>query len=162
MKKTSTKKGLVITRRFDAPRKLVWEAWTNPQKVKEWWGPKGFSCPHVEIDLREGGSYLSCMRSPDDKDYWSTGTYREIDAPQKLICTDSFANADGNIVPASYYGFEENFPLVMKIELQLDEINSRTRLLLKHIGIPEGEVREQTKRGWNESFDKLNTLLTAN
>ena len=103
MKKTSTKNELVITRRFDAPRKLVWEAWTNPEKVKQWWGPKGFNCSHAKIDLRKGGSYVSCMCSPEGQGFWSTGTYKEINAPTKLVCTDNFADPDGNIVPASYY-----------------------------------------------------------
>lgn len=146
-------------RSFDAPRQLVWEAWTEPQKVKQWWGPKDFSCPTAEIDLRKNGRYLTCMRSPEGKDYWSTGTYKVIDEPKKLVCTDSFADPEGNIVPASYYGFEDNFPLVMEFELQLDEINTKTRMRLNHIGIPEGEVMEQTKEGWNQSFDKLEKLL---
>ncbi len=160
MKKTSAKKELVIIRNFDAPRELVWEAWTNPQKVKQWWGPKDFTCPHVEINLRKGGSYLNCMRSPDSKDYWSTGTYKVVIPPKKLVCSDSFSDADGNIVSASYYGFEEGFPLEMEIELLLDEINAKTRMTLTHTGIPEGEMSEQTKTGWNESFDKLEKVLT--
>lgn len=159
MKKTATTNELVITRRFDAPRALVWEAWTHPEKIKQWWGPKGFSCPHTKVDLREGGSYLNCMRSPEGKEFWSTGTYKEINAPSKLVCTDSFADPEGNVVPASYYGFEEDFPLTMEIEVLLDEINTKTRMTLKHTGIPEGEMTEETQKGWNQSFDKLESYL---
>ena len=72
------KDALTIIRVFDAPRGLVWEAWTEPENVKLWWGPKDFTSPVNKIDLRVGGKYLSCMRSPDGKDYWSTGVYREI------------------------------------------------------------------------------------
>ncbi len=161
MKKTATKKDLVITRNFNAPRELVWEAWTNPEMVKQWWGPKDFTCPHAEINLRIGGPYVNCMRSPEGKDYWSTGIYKEIIPPKKLVCSDSFSDPQGNVVPASYYGFEEAFPLVMEIELILDEINAKTRMKLTHTGIPEGEMREQTKIGWSESFDKLEKVLMA-
>ncbi|MEL7833171.1 SRPBCC domain-containing protein [Fodinibius sp. Rm-B-1B1-1] len=161
MKKTDTTNKLVITRHFDAPRALVWEAWTHPGKIKQWWGPKDFSCPHASIDLRKGGSYLNCMRSPEGKEFWSTGTYKKINAPSKLVCTDSFADSEGNLVPASYYGFEEDFPLTMEIVLQLDEINSKTRMTLKHIGIPAGDMTKETKRGWNQSFDKLNAYLNT-
>ncbi|MGM0546666.1 MAG: SRPBCC family protein, partial [Bacteroidota bacterium] len=101
MKKTKSKKGVVITRTFNAPQKVVWEAWTHAEKLKQWWGPRGFSCPHVEIDLRERGTFLNCMRSPEGKDFWTTGTFKEITAPQKLVFSDSFADPDGNIVPAS-------------------------------------------------------------
>ena len=70
------KKALSITRIFDAPRELVWKAWTNPEMFRKWWGPKGFTCPVSRIDFRVGGKYLSCMRGPDGKDYWSTNTSR--------------------------------------------------------------------------------------
>lgn len=159
MKKTLTKKELVVVHNFNAPRELVWEAWTNPEKVKQWWGPNDFTCPHAEINLRKGGTYLNCMRSSDGKEYWSTGTYKEINAPQKLVCTDSFSDPEGNVVPASYYGFEEAFPLVMRIELLLDEINTKTRMTLIHSGIPKGEMRKQAKIGWRESFDKLERIV---
>ncbi len=92
---------LVITRIFDAPRELVWQAWTDPKQLVKWWGPKNFTAPVAKIDLRVGGKYLYCMRSPESQDYWSTGTYREVVPPERLVCTDSFADADGNVVPGS-------------------------------------------------------------
>ncbi len=159
MKKTKTKKDLVITRTLDAPRKLVWEAWTDPEKLSEWWGPKDFNCPHAEIDLRKGGTFLNCMRSPDGKEFWATGTYKKIDAPQKLVFSDSFADSDGNIVPASYYNMPEDFPLTMEVSVTLEQINNKTRMTLRHSGLPEGEVREETKTGWSQSFDKLAEML---
>src|SRR6267378_2706264 len=60
---------LVITRVFDAPREQVWNAWTDPEQFKKWWGPEHFTAPVSEIDLRVGGTYFNCMRSPDGKDY---------------------------------------------------------------------------------------------
>ena len=69
---------VVITRVFDAPRELVWRAWTECERLMRWWGPKGFTTPFCKIDLRAGGVYRNSMRSPEGKDYWSTGTYREI------------------------------------------------------------------------------------
>ncbi|MDQ1261779.1 MAG: hypothetical protein QG575_960 [Euryarchaeota archaeon] len=68
---------LIITRFLDAPRELVWKAWTEPERLIRWWGPIGFTSPVSRIDLRVGGEYLSCMRSPDGKDFWSKGFYRE-------------------------------------------------------------------------------------
>jgi len=69
---------LFITRIFDAPGELLWKAWTEPESVKRWWGPKNFTSPFAKIDLRVGGTYLYCMRSPEGQDFWSTGVYREI------------------------------------------------------------------------------------
>ncbi len=95
---------IIITRMFDAPREIVWKAWTDPELTKRWWGPKNFTAPVIRIDLRVGGKYLNCMRGPDGKDYWSTGIYREIVPRERLVMTDSFADEKGNVVPASYYG----------------------------------------------------------
>ena len=58
---------MVVTRIFDAPRELVWKAWTDPQYVMQWWGPKGFTAPVCKIDFRVGGKFLCCMRSPMDR-----------------------------------------------------------------------------------------------
>src|SRR5512145_956811 len=91
---------LVITRVFDAPRELVWKAWTDPERFKLWWGPESFTAPACEIDLRVGGKYLACMRSPEGQDYWSTGVYRDIVPMKRIVYTDSFADDKGNVVPA--------------------------------------------------------------
>jgi uncharacterized protein YndB with AHSA1/START domain len=76
MEKPSKSMDITITRVFDVPRELIWKAWTEPERVKRWWGPKDYTSPSVTIDLRVGGKYLSCMRSQERKDFWSTGTTR--------------------------------------------------------------------------------------
>src|SRR3979411_561751 len=72
------KERMVVTRVFDAPRELVWKAWTDPKYVMQWWGPKGFSCPACEIDFRVGGKFRFCMRMPDGQEGWNGGAYHEI------------------------------------------------------------------------------------
>lgn len=151
----SGERELVITRVFDAPRELVWKAWTEPERTKKWWGPKGFTSPVSKIDLRVGGKHLNCMRSPEGKDYWSTGVYREIVAPERLVMTDSFADAEGNVVPATYYGMSADFPLELQVTVTFEEHEGKTKMTLRHVGIPAGEMSELTGAGWNESFDKL-------
>jgi len=153
---------LIITRLFDAPAEFVWKAWTEPERVMRWWGPIGFTSPVSRIDLRVGGEYLNCMRSPDGKDYWSKGFYREIVPPERLVMTDSFADEKGNIVPASYYGMSKDFPLEMLITVTFEEHdgkNGKTRLTLRHTGMPSGPDSEGAQQGWNESFDKLAEYL---
>ncbi|MGA2160639.1 MAG: SRPBCC domain-containing protein [Methanoregula sp.] len=146
---------LIITRLFDAPREIVWKAWTDPGAVMQWWGPKNFTSPSCRIDLRVGGSYLYCMRSPEGKDYWSTGVFREITKPEKIVCTDSFADEKGNVVPATYYGMSPDFPAEMLMTVTFDVQAGRTRLTLRHTGLPPGGMLDQTRAGWNESLDKF-------
>jgi uncharacterized protein YndB with AHSA1/START domain len=152
-------RALVITRIFNAPREQVWKTWTEPEHMKRWWGPKGFTSPVSKIDLRVGGAYLSCMRSPEGQDFWSTGVYREIVPLERIVCTDSFADEKGNVVPASHYGMEGAFPLEMLITVTFEELDGKTRLTLRHDGIPAGQMSELTEAGWQQSFDKLAEIL---
>jgi len=152
-------KSITITRVFNAPRERVWQRWTDPDQYMCWWGPKDFSAPYAKFDLRVGGKYLSCMRGPDGKEYWDTGIYKEIVEPNRIVYTDSFADEHGNVVPASYYGMGSDVPLEMEVELTLEDLGGRTRLTLEHCGLLEGEMLEQTKAGWNQSFDKLAECL---
>jgi len=150
---------LVITRIFDAPRELVWKVWTEPERVKRWWGPQGFTAPFCRIDLRVGGTYLYCMQSPEGRDYWSTGVFREIVPPEQIVCTDSFADEKGNVVPASHYGMSGDMPLEMVVTVTFEEQGGRTKLTLRHAGFPSGEMRDLAKAGWDTSFDKLSESL---
>lgn len=155
----STEGVLVITRVFDAPRELVWKAWTEPESMMRWWGPKGFTCPVCRIDLRVGGAYLNCMRSPEGVDYWSTGVYREIVPPERLVCTDSFADEAGNVVPATHYGMSADFPLEMLVTVTFEEQEGKTKFTLKHAGLPPGEDFDNCCAGWGQSLDKLAEAL---
>lgn len=150
---------LVITRMIDAPRLMVFEAWTDPDQAMSWWGPEGFTAPTCEIDLRVGGKYLFCMRSPEGKDYWSTGVYREIEPPERIVCTDSFADEEGNVVPATHYGMSADLPLEMLITVTFEDRAGSTRLTLRHDGFPAGDDREMAEQGWNQMLDKLEEFL---
>lgn len=70
--KSVQKKNLIVTRAFDAPVGFVWKAWTEPEQVRLWWGPKSFTAPVAKIHFREGGTSLVCMRSPEGKDVYNT------------------------------------------------------------------------------------------
>jgi uncharacterized protein YndB with AHSA1/START domain len=150
---------VVITRTFNAPRKLVWKAWTEPEYFQRWWGPKNFTAPHSKIDFRVGGKYLYAMRSPEGKDFWGTGIFREIDEPKKIVYTDSFADEKGNVVSASHYGMSEDFPRELKVTVTFEEIDGKTKMTLRHSGAPEGKETDMMETGWNESFDKLARLV---
>ena len=100
-------------------------------------------------------SYLFCMRSPEGQDFWSTGVYREIIPLEKIVCTDSFADENGNVVPASHYGMGEDFPLEMQVTVTFEEQDGKTKMTLRHEGLPPGTMRDMTDQGWNQSFDKL-------
>jgi uncharacterized protein YndB with AHSA1/START domain len=150
---------IVINRTFKAKLDKVWKAWTDPQILMIWWGPKAFTTPVFKVDLRVNGKLLSCMRSPDRKDFWGTGVYKEIEPMTKLVYTDSFSDAEGNVVPAAHYGMSGKWPLELLVTVKFKEKGDDTEMELVHAGIPDGTMSEMTKAGWNESFDKLEEYL---
>jgi uncharacterized protein YndB with AHSA1/START domain len=152
-----SKEEFVITRVFNAPRSRVWKAWTDPEQLKQWWGPKNFTSSVAKIDLRVGGKYLNCMRSPDGKDFWSTGTYMEIVPVEKIVVTDSFADDKGNVVPATYYGMGPGFPLEALITMTFEDYQGKTKFTLRYSGIKDlnSADRMNMEQGWSETFDKL-------
>lgn len=158
----TTEHAIIITRDFNAPRDLVFKAWTEPERAKLWWGPTGFTTPFFSIDLRPGGTSFSSMRSPEGMDIWSKGTFLEVIVPERIVITDSFADSQGNIVPASYYGMTgDNWPLEMLVTVDFEEDNGKTKMILRHDGIPPGENSEMCRVGWNQSFDKLDRYLES-
>lgn len=152
---------LMITRTFDAPLAVVWKAWSDPALLAKWWNPDGFTTPVIKQDFRVGGKYHICMRSAEGQDCWSTGVYKEIVPLRRIVCTDSFADADGNVVPASYYGMQVEMPLELLIIVEFREENGKTIMTLTHRGLPAGEMGEMAGAGWNQFFDKLVEVLRS-
>lgn len=155
-----SKNELIITRIFDAPVETVWKYWTVPEYFMRWWGPKYFTSPFSKIDFRVSGKYLFCMRGSDGKDYWSTGTYKEIIPMKKIVVTDSFADKDGNVVPSTYYGMT-GFPTELDITITFEEINGKTKTVLHYFNLEniDDKSRKDMEQGWNESFDKIDQDL---
>lgn len=151
---------LIITRIFDVPRAVVWKAWTDPELFKRWWGPKNFTTTVSKIDLRKGGSYLANMRSPEGQEFWSTGVYREIVPMERIVCTDSFADEKGKVVPASHYGMPGEWPLELLITLKFEDIGGKTKMTLHHEGAPRARCTKTPQSdgaslstsSWNSSY----------
>ncbi len=146
---------LVITRVFDAPRDLVFKAWTEPERLMRWWGPKGFTTPFCKIDLRPGGVIHFCMRSPDGHNIWCKGVYREIVEPERIVCTSFFSDEEGNLVQPTHYGLSADWPAETLFTVTFDEHEGKTELTLRQTGVPMIPERDGAVQGWNESFDRL-------
>jgi len=151
---------VIIIRVFDAPVEKVWAAWTERDKIAEWWGPKDFTAPHIELDFRVGGKYLYAMHGPAgtpfDVDMWSTGTFLEIVQLKKIAYVDSFADAEGNVVSPEAYGMKGmDRELHVTIEFEAVEGN-KTKITLTHTGAPaSSEHAKNMKAGWDQSLDKM-------
>ncbi len=167
MKKNSSGKtqDIHITRIFNAPRAAVWKAWTEPEQMKKWWGPKDFTSPACTVDLRVGGKFHACMHGPAgtdfDKDMWSMGVYKEIIPMEKIVATDHFADADGNIVSPKDYGMPGEWPEEMVVTVTFEDAGpGKTKMTLVHTGHPI-EMADMAKAGWSQSLDKFEAALAA-
>jgi uncharacterized protein YndB with AHSA1/START domain len=145
---------LVITRVVDAPRSLVFKAWTEPEHFVRWMGPNGFTTPFCKMDVRPGGVTHFCMRSPEGRDYWGLWVYREVVAPERIVFTDSFADEEGNPVEPRHYGMPD-WPFESLVTVTLTEDQGKTELTLHHavdLSVAESSGAAQ---GWSECLDRL-------
>lgn len=149
---------LVLMRSFSPAPARIFQAWSNPEELTKWWGPQGFTVPLCKIDFRVGGEYHFCMRSPEGADFWSKGIFIEIVPGRKIVATDSFSDAAGNIILASSVGLPGEWPSTLLIDASFDDNNGGTLFTLRHKGLP-GEMLESCRSGWNESLDKLQSFL---
>lgn len=140
---------IVITRTFDAPRQNVFAAWTESAQLARWFGPKDFAATSVEADVRPGGRWRICIRSPDGTDYWMHGVYREIVAPERLVFTHVWEDGHG----AS--GHET------LITITFDEIDGKTRMTFHKAVLVSLHERNAQHAGWSECLDRLGSYLVG-
>ncbi len=140
-----------IVRTFNAPCETVFEAWTDPDALKSWFGPEGYSLDFAEVDLRVGGAYRLAMRPPEGDVFHHVGVFREINRPKRLVMTwilenqpcDGAANQDCETV----------------ISIDFRDLSGRTEVVLFHDLLPTKESRDGHEFGWSSSLDCLETFI---
>jgi uncharacterized protein YndB with AHSA1/START domain len=147
---------LVIEREFDAPRELVWMAFADPYHLSQWWGPRGFTNPVVEIDLRPGGKWHHVMRSPDGRDFPTDSVFVEVTPPERIV----YRNA-----AATDAVFSDNPPPSFLRVITFEDLGGRTRLTIDAYfdtaANKDAVIRRGFREGVLESFDKLTVHLAA-
>ena len=151
----SGERDVVMTRVFNAPRRLVFDAWTRPELLVRWFGARGWSLPVCDIDLRPGGTYRYVMRGPDGAEVTLRGTYREVDPPERLVSTEGFEGF-------SEEGWRPEDETVSS--MLLTEQDGKTTWTMTTT-YPSREVRDaayalkQAWEGMRYSFDRLDEVL---
>lgn len=142
----TTDREIVISRDYDAPRELIWKAWTQPKHVAQWWGPRGFTIPECHIDFRVGGTMRYVMRGPDGTDYPFVGVYNVIDEPHRIVMT-------GKIDPDSRQD------LVTTVEFT--ESGGQTTVKIRQtVPVIEEYARGQVQ-GWTETLERLAEFVAS-
>lgn len=140
-----------IVRTFDAPRALVWQAWTDPKMMAQWFGPRQFTSSVPELDLRVGGKLRIVMHGPDGSDYPMKGVFKEVVAPEKLVFTNIALDNDGNHL------------LEGETTVTLTEQGGKTTMTLKSHAVGRVPIAPQMlagmEAGWTQSIDKLGELV---
>jgi uncharacterized protein YndB with AHSA1/START domain len=156
----------VVTRVIDAPRDLVWKAWTELERLPAWWGPKGCKLRVVKVDLRPGGVFHYAMAYKPGHDMWGRFVYRDIAAPERLVYVSSFSDENAGLTRAP---FKDTFPLEILNTLTLSESNGKTLLTLR--GQPLYATAEERalfkdmfpsmQQGFGGTFDQLEAYLAS-
>lgn len=140
---------LVITRLFDAPRRLVFAAWTEPERLMQWWGPRGFTTPSCELDPRPGGVWRVRMRPPTGADLWVRGTYREIVEPERLVFTSAWEDAAGNPGRETL------------VTVTFADRGEQTLLTFRQAVFETVESRDDHEDSWSSAFEMLAEYLAS-
>jgi uncharacterized protein YndB with AHSA1/START domain len=142
---------LTLTRVYDAPRDLVWRAWTDPKHLAQWFGPRGFMSSVPELDVRVGGALRIVMHGPDGNDYPMKGVFREVVAPERLVFSNIAIDKDGNHL------------LEGETSVILEEQGDKTKLTLHTFAKGLVPIAPQMlagmEAGWSQSLEKLQGLL---
>jgi uncharacterized protein YndB with AHSA1/START domain len=138
---------LIITRIFDAPRSLVFEAWAKREHLVHWSAPRGFTITYCEGDLRPGGAWRCCMRSREGSDHWLGGVYREIVEPHRLVFTHAWEDENGKPGRETL------------VTLTFGEHDGKTKLTFHQAVFESAAERDSHREGWGECLDKLEEYL---
>jgi uncharacterized protein YndB with AHSA1/START domain len=156
----------VVTRTFDAPRDLVWKAWTDAGHLVRWFGPKGFTTSAARFELRPGGTFHYRMQSPDGREMWGKWVFREIAAPGRLVYVSSFSDEAGNTARAP---FSDTWPLEVLSTVTFDERDGKTTITLRGVPLDAIDAERKTfedmfgsmRQGWAGTLDQLAAHLAA-
>jgi uncharacterized glyoxalase superfamily protein PhnB/uncharacterized protein YndB with AHSA1/START domain len=154
----------VISRVFDAPRDLVWKAWTDPVRLRQWWGPKGVSVLSANLDLRPGGVFHYGLRTPTGDEMWGKFVYREIVEPERLVFVVSFSDKDGGV---TRHPFVPNWPMETLSTVTFEERDGKTRLTVQWRPHQATEIERKTfdeghasmQQGWTGTLDQFAAYL---
>lgn len=144
----------VVERQFLAPRTLMFQAFTQPEHVKRWWAPQPFTIPVCTIDLRPGGIWHYCMRSPEGQDHWARSVYKEIVRPERLIYTSTFADEYANPVE----GIQEHLTTVIFTE-EAGKTNITARVQFPSPAALKAAIDMGMQQGMSMTWEYLNVYV---
>ncbi len=155
---------VVVVRELDIPPAAAWRAWSDPELVKQWWGPTGFTCPRADVDLRVGGSTLVTMQAPAEYGGFAMHnrwTYTAVDEPRRIEFVNTFADADGNPIDPAAAGIPPGVPAEVPHVVELEPLpGGRTRVTVTERGYTDEETRAQSQLGQEQCLDKMQALFT--
>jgi uncharacterized protein YndB with AHSA1/START domain len=154
----------VISRVFDAPRELVWKAWTEPDRLMKWFGPKGVTMPRCKMDFRPGGIFHYCMLTPEGKEMWGKWVFREIEAPARLVLVSSFSDSAGGI---TRHPLNAQWPLETLSTTTFESQGDKTRLTIHWTPVNATTEEQATfaqsqasmQQGWGGTMEQLENYL---
>jgi uncharacterized protein YndB with AHSA1/START domain len=154
---------VVVAREMDASPDAVWRAWRDPDLIRQWWGPVGFTCPRADVDFRVGGTTVVAMQAPPEyggvlmHNRW---TYTALDEPSRIEFVSEFADADGQRIEPAAAGIPPGVPGQVPHVVDLEALpGGRTRVTITETGYTDEQARLQSQMGQEQVMDKMRALL---
>ena len=157
----TTKKELLITHLFDAPRELVFSAWTDPEHLKHWYSPEGCTIEFKKIEVKPGGTFHSCIHDPVHGECWIKGIYNDVIFPEKLVFSMILSNEKGDSVSANVAGKSEEWPEAIVTTVTFTPIDKQTKVTLHQTVAEEEAKKTGAYQSWFSMFERLQHILTA-
>jgi uncharacterized protein YndB with AHSA1/START domain len=145
-------------RTFNAPADKVWRVWNDPDSMKQWWGPSGYTAPFIRNDVRVGETYLWAMKSPKGELAWNTGVYKEVVPNRRIVSTISFADETGKAIPGSKAPVPGRWPNEVTVIADFSESDGKTKVTVTEVGLPLFAMI-LSRFAWDQQFDKIERLL---
>jgi len=162
-KMNSDSLNMFISRIFDASPEQVWKAWSTEEMVKQWWGPKGFTCPVAKMVFKEGGTSLVCMRAPKEfggQDMHDTWSYQKIVPKTRIEYVLNFTDQDGNKLDPAAIGMPPGIPKDVPHVITFKDLgNNKTEVTVTEYGYTSADVVNLSKSGMEECLDKMAEAL---
>jgi uncharacterized protein YndB with AHSA1/START domain len=153
--KATADREVYLTYTFNAPREMVFKAWTDPKQLVKWFAPRNCTIVYKKLDIRKGGAYLSCINNPQYGDCWCKGVYKEVIFPECIEFTMVVSDKDGNTVDPLKAGMDPDWPIETLVSITFSEENGKTTIELRQTVSQKLATKTGAYPSWIQMLERL-------
>lgn len=157
--KTTADHEVYLTYTFNVPREIVFKAWTDPKQLVKWFAPHNCTISYKKLDIRTGGSYISCINNPQFGDCWCKGVYKEVIFPERIEFTMVVSDEYGNTVDPVKAGMDPDWPIETLVSITFSELDGKTIIVLRQTVSQQLATKTGAYPSWIQMMERLEAEL---